>query len=184
MLKDNPLYKEIFHSKVHDKKFYAPANDGDYHMSRYIAAGAQNVYSASGATKELLERYIDKIVDICNNERNKDTIRTDIGTLCNNLKYRMRYPVDEDCALRMGAVYCIMEGEDPDTVNPKDTERKVSMAKGVFDKNIPADPDLYAFFLSIGLQSTPSWKEYEADISNLDYFKDRNKALETMTLPA
>lgn len=184
MLKENKAYKEIYHSKIHNVRFYAPANDGDYHMSRYVAAGAQNIYSASGATKELLSRYLDKILDMCNNEKNKDTLRTDIGTLCNNLKYRIAYPVDEDCALRMGAIYAIMEDENPDMVNPKDTEKKVLLAKGSFDKNIPSDPELYAFFLTIGLQSTPSWNEYAPATSIEQYFNDRNKALEGTTLQA
>lgn len=169
MVKSNPSYQVVFTSKVHKIDFYAPVETAEYHMSRYVAAGAQNIYSAAGTTKDYLERVIDKMLDLCNNEKSKDRIRTDIGTLCNNLKARMKYPVDEDCAIRMGAIYSIMEHENPDTVNATDTDRKVELAK--------ADPELYAFFLTIGIQSTPSWKDCGITSLMTEYFRKRKDDL-------
>lgn len=174
MLKDNPSYKVVFRSEVHGIDFYAPVETAEYHMSRYVAAGAQNIFSASGATKDFLEKVIDKMLDICNNERSKDTIRTDIGTLCNNMKARMKYPVDEDCAIRMGAIYSIMEGENPDEVKATYTERKVKLAH--------EDPDLYAFFLGIGISSTPSWKDYGINSLTMEYFQNRKDMLRLLEL--
>lgn len=176
----NTDYKVIFKSEVHGISFYAPAQGSDYHMSRYVAAGAQNIYSASGITKELNEKILKQILSITNKERNSDTLKTDIGVLINNLLYRMRYPVDEDCALRMGAIYCFMEGEDPDKVNPVTTERKIALCKG--DGTTTHDPDLYTFFLTLGVMYTPAWKELDKDLINTDYFRNRREALNGLTI--
>src|SRR6185295_14717018 len=97
MFRNNPKYKEIFHSKVHGLHFYMPEDVATgYHISRYVTAGAQNIYSASGATKDLLEAMMDKMLELCNDEKNIKTLRTDVATLANNIKYRLHYPVDED----------------------------------------------------------------------------------------
>jgi hypothetical protein len=182
MFKDNDNYKEVFTSKVHNVTFYAPSETGQYHLSRYVAAGAQNIYSAMGANKELVSKFYDKILDICNNEKSKDTIRTDVGTLINNLKYRLQYPVDEDCALRMGAIYCIMDGENPDEVNPLHTEKKLLLAKGDNNKGIQGDPELYSFFITMGVIYTPAWKLLEENIKP-DYFLKRKEQLNGLMLP-
>lgn len=171
---DNPGYREVFHSKIHDVKLYMPEDAANgYHMSRYVAAGAQNIYAAGGATKELLGAMMDKMVELCNDEKNLKTLRTDIATLANNIKYRLRYPVDEDCALRMGAIYTFVDGEDPETTEDYRIAQKVAWAKGDAAHNIAPDPDLYAFFLSIGITSTPAWKEQSDILSDSNYFKTR-----------
>lgn len=181
MLANNPKYKEIFHSTVHDIKFYMPEDIANgYHMSRYVAAGAQNIYSSSGATKELLELMMNKMLELCNDEKNIKTLRTDIATLANNIKYRLKYPVDEDCALRMGAIYVFVEGENPDMTEDFWTKRKLVLAKGDATQNIPPDPELYAFFLSIGLPYTPAWSEQSAISTDSGYFNQRVEMLNAM----
>lgn len=180
MLKDNPKYQLAFESVVHGIRLYVPTTDTDYHLSRYVAAGAQNIYSASGATKDLLSAMMDKMIDMCNNERDVKTLRTDIGVLANNIKYRLRYPIDEDCALRMGATYCFLEDEDPDTVSDVYTRKKLQYAKGDTQHNIPHDPDLYSFFLNLGQINTPSWKGLEQDLNDTDYLKNRTEALQSL----
>lgn len=178
---NNPLYKEVFYSKVHDVKLYMPADAANgYHMSRYMAAGAQNIYAAAGATKDLLEHMMDKMLELCNDEKSLNMLRTDIATLANNIKYRLRYPVDEDCALRMGAIYTFAEGEDPECTDDLWTARKVAMAKGDVSHDILPDPELYTFFLSIGLESTPAWKEQLDILSDLNYFKTRKDNLNAL----
>lgn len=144
-----------------------------YHMSRYVAAGAQNIYAASGATKDLLAGMMDKMLELCNDEKSINNLRTDIATLANNIKYRLRYPVDEDCALRMGAIYTFAEGEDSSTTEDYWTGQKLAWAKGDASQNISPDPELYAFFLSIGIEFTPSWKEQSAILTDSNYFKTR-----------
>lgn len=171
---NNPKYREVFHSKIHDIRLYMPEDAANgYHMSRYVAAGAQNIYSGGGATKDLLAAMMDKMLELCNDEKSVKTLRTDIATLANNIKYRLRYPVDEDCALRMGAIYTFAEGEDPGTTEDFWTARKVAWAKGDIVQNIPPDPELYAFFLSIGIISTPAWKEQSGILTDSNYFKTR-----------
>jgi hypothetical protein len=181
MFANNPRYKEVFHSKVHDLRFYMPEDiAGGYHLSRYVAAGAQNIYSASGATKELLQAMMDKMLELCNDEKNVKNLRTDIATLANNIKYRLKYPVDEDCALRMGAIYCFIENEDPDTTEDYWTRRKIAFAKGDASQNIKADPELYAFFLSTGLPFTPAWNGLSATSTDLNYFNQRTETLNAL----
>lgn len=184
MFENNPKYKEVFHSKVHDLKFYVPEDIANgYHMSRYVAAGAQNIYASSGATKELLGAMMDKMLELCNDEKNIKSLRTDVATLANNIKYRLKYPVDEDCALRMGAIYTYVEGESPDATEDFWTKRKVTLAKGDATQSIKPDPELYGFFLSIGLPYTPAWSEQSAILSDTDYFKNREEMLNSM-MPA
>lgn len=178
MFASNPKYKEVFHSKVHDIRFYMPEDiAGGYHLSRYVAAGAQNIFSASGATKDLLQTMMDKMLELCNDEKNVKNLRTDIATLANNIKYRLKYPVDEDCALRMGAIYCFAEGEDPDTTEDYWTRRKIAYAKGDTAQNIGPDPELYAFFLSIGIPFTPAWSGLSATSTDSNYFSQRTETL-------
>lgn len=177
----NPAYREVFHSKVHDVRLYMPEDPANgYHMSRYVAAGAQNIYAAGGATKDLLGSMMDKMLELCNDEKNVKTLRTDVATLANNIKYRLRYPVDEDCALRMGAIYTLAEGEDAEQTEDFWTARKVAWAKGDAAQNIPPDPELYAFFLSIGITSTPAWKEQSDILSDSNYFRTRTDNLNAL----
>ncbi len=178
MYHENPKYKEVFYSRVHNLRFYMPEDAANgYHMSRYVAAGAQNIYAAGGATKELLGQMMDKMLELCNDEKSTKTLRTDIATLANNIKYRLRYPVDEDCGLRMGAIYTFVEGEDADTTEDYWTSHKVALAKGDATQNIPPDPELYAFFLSIGIPYTPSWSEQLAILTDSNYFSQRTEML-------
>lgn len=175
--KDNPLYKEVYHSEIYDIRFYMPANGVDYAVSRYVAGNAYNVQAACGATKELLEVIADKLLELANEEKNAKNMRGDVATLANNLKYRLKYPIDDDVAIRFGANYTFMEGEDPDTVHDIWTQKKVDMAKGSPDGKYPADGGLYAFFLSTGLQSIEPWKELKDIIPNTDYFLNRRESL-------
>lgn len=181
-MKDQNLYAVAFESKIHNCKLYVPATDTDYHMSRYLAAGAQNIYSSSGATRDVLSAIADRVLSICNADKKQaDTWRSDISTLMNNVKYRLQYPIDEDCAIRMGAIYCFMEEENPDEMHDVYTRKKIAMAKGDPINGIPADPELYAFFLNLGVKSTQSWKEYETLLEDTDYFLNRQETLSSMT---
>lgn len=178
--KDNPLYKVVFESKVHGCKFYAPSADSDYHLSRYVAAGAQNIYSGAGTTKDALKAITDKMLELCNDEKNLKQLRTDLTVLAQNIQYRLKYPIDEDCAIRMGAIYVFMEDEEPDEVHDLFTRRKIMMAKGDLANKIPADPELYAFFLNTGIANTPAWRESETDLSDTAYFRTREEALSAL----
>lgn len=181
LYKDNADYKLIFESKVHNIKFYAPNAERDYHMSRYAAAAAQNIYASSGLTKDLLERMIDKLLESVN-QSNKTTLRSDVSTICNNMKYRLKYPVDEDCALRMGATFAIAQYEASDRSDYVYLDKKVKMAKG--DEDYTPDPDLYAFFLTMGIEHTPAWNKLDKNTLNTEYFKNRRENLRGLTIPS
>lgn len=183
-LANNPNYVCVFESKVHkDLKLYAPASGIEYHTSRYLAASAQNIYSESGATKEVLESIMDSIIKLCNDEKQVKTLRTDVATLANNIKYRLRYPVDELCALRMGAIFCFIEGENPDVCADAYTRHKVELATGNFDKRISPDPDLYSFFFRTGVTYTPAYAQLQDTLTDTDYLSKRMEALQALTLP-
>lgn len=177
---NNPDYKLAFESKVHGKKFYVPSNLSSYHISRQMAANAQNIYASSGATKEVLKYLVTKMLDIANDEKDLRRVRTDIGTLCNNILYRLQYPVDEECGLRLGATYVFIEGEDPDTYSLPYTQQKEELAKGNIQKGIKPDPDLYTFFLTMGIASMESYQDLSEDLKDMEYLMNREKILRTL----
>lgn len=177
---DNPEYKEVFELKRPDEKsirFYIPVNTAEgYHVSRHVAANAQQIYSLSGATAEIVATIAQEIIKICNDtKKHNSQLRTDIALLANNLLYRTKYPVDQDCAIRMGAIYIFMEGEDPTAViNDAWTRRKVDLARD--------NPDLYTFFLSVGIKYTKQYRELLEALNEEDYFKTRMDQLKIMEL--
>lgn len=178
MLRENPNYQIVFHSDVHNLDVFAPSDIANgYHLSRYVAAGAQNIYSASGATKDFISLVTAKMIELCNTDNNSKTFKTDITALAHNLQYRTKYPVDEDCAIRMGAIYTFLEDENPDDVQDLFTKKKMKLAKG--DAETKADPALYAFFLNTGIIYTPAWSEL-GELSK-DYFLTRAETLNSLT---
>jgi hypothetical protein len=182
-LSNNPAYQVAFESKVHNLKLYAPAGT-EYHTSRYMAAGAQDIFSASGASRDYLKRVAETVKDWCNDTtNNKAQLRTDVGTMMDNLLYRLQYPVDELCALRMGAIFCFMEDEDPNSCQDFFTQRKVMLATGNLEKGLKADPELYTFFLTLGVESTPSYKDRLGISIDTDYFNQRREILQGLTPP-
>lgn len=178
---DNDLrYKLIFESKVHSKRFYVPKNLSEYHISRQMAGNAQNIYAAGGATKDVLRYLVTKMLEICNKEKNIDNVRTDVGTLCNNILYRLQYPVDEECGLRLGATYVFIEGENPDIYSLAYTQQKEMLAVGSIKEGILPDPDLYSFFLTMGIASMESYRDLSEDLKSLEYLQERRRVLESM----
>lgn len=174
IFKDNPSYKEACKSDKHI--FYTPINIAEgYHVSRFIAGNAQNMYSASGITKELHTTMLNKILDIVNDDKsNTGRVKSDVATIANNLLYRTRYPVDEECLIRMGAIYCFIEGEDPDTVDDLWTQKKMKVAK--------EDRKVYDFFIETGWINTPAYKDLLPVLNDSEYFQKRQAALESLTL--
>lgn len=183
-LKDNPAYKEVFESHVHNVKLYAPVEVTKYHNSRHIAARVQDLYSQSGATKELQAQYYNEIERLCLEgiQRNAKENFMAINTLMANLKYRHAYPIDDMCAIRMGAIYCFLEDENPDTVNAFYTQKKVEYALGK-GLELSADPDMYAFFLDMGIAYTPSWQGSLDHLNDTAYFETRSEKLRELSPP-
>lgn len=177
--KDNPEYQEVFTLKrdgESDISFYVPISTVDgYHVSRYVAAQAQSAYAASGITPEMLNTLMDQMLTLVNDEKKgKLTLRTDIGMLANQIKYRTKYPIDEDVCLRMSAIYLLMDGEDPDKTQASWMDKKVKLAKD--------NPDLYAFFLTTGIKFTPRYQELSEVLNLGEYFQTRSEAIRSMSL--
>jgi F0F1-type ATP synthase gamma subunit len=155
---NNPNFKLEFESKSLEHqgkplKFYTPANiTNGYHLSRYIAATAQNIYSSCGITPEILKAILDKITDSIN--KNK---LDEVAVYTNNLKYRLSYPVDENAALRMALIFSFVDGEDPNKCEAHWTQYKLN--------KVIEDPEAYTFFLSKGVINTPVYSEYLQEIS-------------------
>lgn len=181
MYKDNPEFTLQFESKMFDVsgnelkecaeplRYYSHSNISNYHMSRYLAANAQNQYSAAGITPEVMIAITDKIIQSVNDKK-----LADCAVLANNLKYRSRYPVDEHASLRMAMIYTFVEREHADKCENHWTEWKL--------QKILAEPEAYSFFLPIGLELTPAYKEYLQEISETS-LSQRQEILRTMTLP-
>lgn len=172
---NNSQYKEVFHSKVHDVRFYIP--EGQYHLSRYIEAGAQAMYSAAGTTKDYLDKITKVMLDKCNKEKSTEQLRTDMAILINNIRVRLSYPIDEDAALRTGAIYTFIEGEEPDRVDAYWLRKKMDMCKGE-----KPDMELYSFFLNMGVELTPEWKQSLNPLETIEeYLTIRQRKLHEMT---
>lgn len=180
VLSKNPAYKlEITHAGY---SIYIPQDITSYHKSREVAAMAQHQYSESGITKEYLTAITDEGLKLVNDDKNKN-VRSDMAVLWNNIKYRLAYPVDEMCAIRMGAVLSFLEykdgkqivSEDPNKTEDFWTRKKVEIAL--------LHPELYTFFLTWGVVNTPSYNN-RSDISiDMDYFNKRREAMMGLTLP-
>lgn len=155
-----------------DTKLYVPLNPSDYHLSRYIELNNHMIYANSGTTKDVLKQAIEGILERVNSDKPIASTRSDIAVLCNNIMYRMQHPVDELASLRMGAVLCFMEGEDPDTVNGFWLNKKMMLAN--------TDPDFYTFFLTTGIAQQKQFNPSLNISITEDYLKNRQATLETL----
>lgn len=176
--KENPQFALQYESKMFDVKgnpltngaeplrYYAYTDLTQYHMSRYVASNAQNLYSSAGITPDMINTICDKMIQAVNNNK-----LADVAVLANNLKYRTKYPVDEHAILRMAMIFMFVEGEDPNKHEPHWTEWKL--------QKVLAEPEAYSFFLPIGLEFTPAYKEYYGEVSQTSLLQ-RREALNSM----
>lgn len=169
MFADNPEFIAAFTHKETGIIFYCPSETTTYHKSRELAMQAQEQYSRCGISKDVLKSFIENILDLCNKENNVARLRTDVGTYMNNLQARMKSPVDELCAIRMGAIACFIEGENPNEVKDSYTQQKLKLA----DRH----PDIYAFFLNTGIAFTPEYNQVWRGLLAEDYFQTRKLML-------
>ncbi len=179
MFRNNPAYQQAAQEGKYS--LYIPENIMSYHTSRFIQAANQQIYSNAGATKEVLEQVMTEIIERCNNQKDIATMRTDIAAFANSVKYRLKYPVDELCSLRMGAILCYLEyenedgtvvSEDPDKYDNFWTKKKMDLAMD--------SPNLYSFFLTWGISNTPQYREHSGISIDMDYFMQRRQMLESL----
>lgn len=164
-------YKEVYSNN--GIKLFVPHNTTTYHTSRVQEAMKQNIYANNGIGQDALEKHIDAIIELCNQTGELKTIRTDIASVAQALKMRMKYPVDEHCAVRMGITLTFIQieedgmvkGENPDKVEWYWMQKKEKLA---FEFS-----DLYAFFLTLGVSSIPRYSEALSTLSDTDYLMNR-----------
>lgn len=147
-------------------RYYSHSNISDYHVSRFLAANAQNMYSASGITPEVMTQICDRQIQAVNDKK-----LADVAVLANNLKYRTKYPVDEHAIIRMAMIYHFVDNEKSDMCENHWTQWKL--------EKVLAEPEAYSFFLPIGLEFTPAYSEYLQEISQNSLNK-RTEMLKTM----
>lgn len=159
-------------------KLYAPVSvEGGYHTLRYVDIELQALYASSGGTPEVFGALFDEILTLCNTGGDVGTRFTDIGTIVNMLKYRLAYPVDQHCSVRVGCLLTFIEFEDngitryenPDVVSPYFTDKKVDLAL--------SNPDLYAFFLTLGAHNIGGYRGRLDILESGDYFQKREEAI-------
>ena len=173
--KDNPLFVEVHVCEAAGVTFYAPAHDTEYHKSRELAMQVQDVYNRCGISRDVLQHLVTVLIDKANTADLK-TLRTDVGVIGNNIQYRINNSIDEQCALRMGAYGCFIEGEDPNNLNEAWTARKLELAA----KN----QDVHDFFLTLGVQLIPEYATALRGLEVREYFQNRQTVIDGMTLPS
>lgn len=171
MLANNPAYQ--LQHEANGLKVYIPTNIMEgYHTSRYIEANNQIIYADAGATAQTLEYAMDEIIKRAN-DRQWESARTDIAGIAQSIKYRLKYPVDNLCAIRMGAILCFAEEngveEDPDTCLSFWLEKKMTYAMKY--------PEWYSFFLTWGVSNLEQYRNRLDTLSGLDYFQKRKEAI-------
>lgn len=171
---NNPEYVLQYEHKPTGTKFYCPSQVTSYHKSRELAMQAQERFSRCGIDKDTLESFAKQLLEASNKVLAKDTFRSDVAVIANNLIARMKEPVDELCAVRMGAIACFIDGEDPNKVIYAWTEKKMQLAL--------THPDIYDFFLHMGIAFTPEYAQVLRTLEAEEYFLKRQEMLKGLTI--
>lgn len=170
MFSDNPEFKEVF--RLHDIVLYMPTQITDYHKSRELAMQAQDRYSRCGIDPNTLKAFATMMLNATNSQLTSSTFRSDMAVIGNNILARLREPVDELCAIRMGAIACFMDGEDPNRVHNAWTDKKIRLAE--------QNPQLYAFFLDTGIAFIPEYAQLLRTSGAEEYFQKRREMLSAL----
>lgn len=192
MYTNNPAYK--LELQTDTVRIFTPVQTTDgYHTTRYIEAINQQIYNNAGATREVLDEVMAAIIGICNDEKEREW-RTKIGALAESIKYRLKYPVDQHCAVRMGCILSFME-EDVQPVNvnaphgasishqtlsePHDKVEYLWLEKKM--KLAFEDSKFYDFFLTWGIVNTPKYNEASDILNDSEYFVKRMQVIQSLT---
>lgn len=145
-----------------DVTVYTLKDVNKYHLSRFIEAQNQSILASCGMTKDKLKAIAEEIVRMCNDSEAKK-VRTDVGSLANLILYSIKYPVEQECALKVGCVLSFIEGEDPDKINSTYEQEKLKLAR--------ENPEAYTFFLSKGIANIPEYYEILSTSGGMDFSK-------------
>lgn len=158
-------------------KFYTHNSVEDYHLTRKLEAERHIIYANAGATRELIQAICKEIIERANRD-NFRTARTDIAVLANNLLYRTSKPVDEHCAMRMGAIMTFISS---DTVE-EDINSSGADWLPIKEELAMKDPNVYSFFLITGIALIPEYRRLADTLQIQDYFRSRREDLAGLTL--
>lgn len=173
MYANNPAYK--LEATFGEYKVYSPVTiTEDIHVVRYVAAINQEIYNRAGATKDVIETVCNEIIIRANDDKFK-TARTEIAQLANSLLYRLKNPVDEHCALRMGHVLSFMECEGIATPEPSNEVSQFWMGKKM--QLSMSNPDAYSFFLTMGVRHSETYSKAFDTLTDTNYFQNREDNL-------
>lgn len=175
MYKNNPDFELAF--EVDNYRIYKAVDiTKEIHTIRYIEAVNQEIYNRAGATKEVLEQAMNEIITRCN-EVNFKTARTDIAAIANSVVYRLKYPVDEHCALRMGHILTFMEfDKDGETISEDNKATTIFWMNRKFELSMN-NPDVYAFFLTMGMVHSQTYNAHLNTLTDSTYFQDRQQKI-------
>jgi hypothetical protein len=150
-------------------KFYIPNDTTAYHKSRELAMNGQDMFSRSGITPELLEQFAQLLLDEANAQNAKDKLRSNVAVIATNILLRLKDPIDEHCAIRMGAIALVHHDEDPDRCDRAWIKKKMDIAA--------QHPDIYSFFLHTGIAFTPEYSNLLRGLEAEDYLESRAQKL-------
>lgn len=163
---------EIAYTQKDGVTFWKPVKTTDYHLTRVIEATKHSLFSSLGLTKDTLQSLMNEIINRCNKDGESAKWRTDVGALANMVLYAMANPLDEHCAMRLGACLVFMEDENPDAPSEFWENKKYALA---FE-----NPDTYAFFLTMGINASDEYRQLSEVLKNSDYFRNRKKKMNSL----
>lgn len=159
---------------------YVPANIATgYSTQRWVAAQEQQVYASAGANSEILQALAEAGIAACE-DGTKGRVRTDNAALWNNVLYRLKYPVDMHCAIRMGAILSMMEYEEDGKVYSEPADEITGVWRGKKERLALQDEAMYTFFLSWGAANTLAYQQHLGILTDTEYFLKRDQALQAI----
>jgi hypothetical protein len=174
MYLNNPEYQLALECGKY--RFYTPVNIADYHRSREAECRFQNIYSNAGATAEYLREICQAGLKMIENDPKSETLRQNTISIFNQIIYRTQNPIDSLCSIRMGAILLLLEYEDqsePVDVKSSWTDKKIQLAMDI--------PEVYSFFLSLGVNNTEAYLSRLDTLRNGNYFQERADIIRSLS---
>lgn len=171
MLQHNTEYQLALEHAGH--RFYVPIETIGYSKWRELAMTGQDMFSRSGIDPDTLQAFAKQLLDKCNDGKGHATLRSDVAVIATNILVRLRNPIDELCAIRMGAIALIHEDEDPIKVSQAWIRKKMDIAQ--------EHPTIFDFFLQTGVALTPEYSSLLRGLTAEDYLMNRAQLLQQTT---
>lgn len=161
---------------------YTCVKETDYHTVRYIEALNWQTFASCGVTKDKLKQLTDKVIELCNDEKQVKTLRTDVASIAQLIQYAIKYPVDEHCGVQLGCMLSFIEytidgttySEDANSIQDMFMAKKMELALN--------NPDAYSFFLGWGIANIPEYRTHFDTLTSTEYLSSRGQAMQ-MLLP-